>query len=153
MESYEYLGSYFDAFPPESKSFVMNLYCQSAREFTEGTATVEELLRSVGARCIRGYREGTPRAQLLETVRASLTTDEAKKLAAFVIQRERLTPELKKKLKIERASSYRAKWMAEHPASPKQLALLRKLGHSEIPASLAEASALIDALLKANKAA
>lgn len=145
---FDYQGGFFDQFPAESRSYLMNLFCFSCREFV-GSPTIEELLAAVARRVEKGIFYGN-RVELLEKVAAALSTEEAKGLAAFVIQRESLPFELRAKIKSERALQYRSQWMAAQPPTPQQLNYLKKLGCQVKPASMEEASERIDAALKFN---
>lgn len=69
--------------------------------------------------------------------------------ARWALWWERQPREVKARLKAERAGEAVERWMEGQPPTARQLAFLRKLGHTgEGPANRLEASRLIDSLLQ-----
>jgi hypothetical protein len=69
----------------------------------------------------------------------------ALRYAAHVVAYERLPLEERERIKDARTARFRQEWIEHQPPTDKQLAFLRSLGCSEIPASRAETSRWIDA--------
>lgn len=152
MKSYQYDGEYLQQFNESDRSLVANQFCYSFREWREGAPAPEELLRATCARVLRAYREGDPRADLLEAVYHSLSSDEALKFAAFIVWRESLSPGERARLKRESGEAYKQKYLEAQQPTPRQLSFLRSLGSEVTPENRAAASKMIDALIKAKSA-
>ena len=139
---YDYQGPFLELWPAARRSLIVNQFCFAVRD---GAKDADEVLQSVRAdaekRIDAGYETQVDSQKVLLL---ALETDEARKFAEFILWRESLPYEEKQRLKDESGQSYRAAWMQQRPATPKQLKYLEALACHIIPASMAEASQLID---------
>lgn len=69
--------------------------------------------------------------------------EEAAALAAYCLWWEGLSPGEKAQLKAEASERHRVEWMRQQPATQKQVAFLRQLGHRGVVGDRQEASAEI----------
>jgi hypothetical protein len=135
--------SLLDHFPPERRSLIANQFFTAYRS---GAETVDAILLAVKADVLR--RILTEEGDRLETQQLLLSILErggATDYAKQIVDRERLSPEEKLRLKNERSDHYRRESMKAKPATAPQLQVLRTLGCKTKPANRLEASQLIEA--------
>lgn len=149
----EYKGEYLKQFPQFKRGVVGNLFYASVRA---GRWTPPEALYGVQCDLESDLRKpwlsGESR-ELKEQVLGSLTQDDAYEYAAYVIERERASPEERSEFKAKRGEAHRQAYMETNPPTGKQIAYLKALGCPDEPQTRAEASRLIDEWLKKKRAA
>ncbi len=129
----------------------MNMFLYAVRFTPEASALVivADVRANIGAAVALSKLGTSQRANLIDLAREMRAhPDEALSLAAWAIYWKQLPPQEKAKQKQKSASDGIHARMSTKPPSEKQLTLLRKLGHADPPASMAEASGLIDHLLR-----
>lgn len=141
--------AFLEHFPAERRSFVSNWFLTEVRA---GRSDPNAVVRAVRERLrlyINRYDSDPAGKYCLFLDELDANPSEALRYARWSLDWERMTPEQKARHKAQRNVEGINLWMETQEPSEKQIALLTKLGHAERPASKAEASRLIDALLKA----
>ena len=126
------------------------MFCSAVRL---GGRTVDAVLTAVRAdvesrlRSARRYGDAA-RIQQFSAFRDYLDTEQvtARAYARWILGWESLSIAEKDKVKAEQGAEHRQRWMAEQPATERQIQYLRALGWTAEVSSKAEASELIDRL-------
>jgi hypothetical protein len=162
MENWAYEGNFLEQFSGYERNIVTQAYCRAYRgvnpvyitapEADKAEAqTLEQMLerldKEITDRCAQDWISVEMRVALSKLMLV-FRSDESKEFARFIAKREKRPPEDKAKAKEAAKEVYVQKAMAAKPPSMKQLALLKKLGVEIAPASMSEASMLIDRALK-----
>lgn len=147
MRTFAFRGPYLEQFPQLRRSLVANQFCFAVRA---GAKTVEDVLAWVSRDCRRRitdpYTDDEAR-DLQRYLLATLEYGEASEFAEFILQREKLSPKDKQRLRAVDGQVYVEQHMAGLPPTQKQLDLLKRLGHPGTPTTRLEASRAIDSLL------
>lgn len=136
--------------PAATRSTIANWFFTAVRSGTSDPAAIVAQVRTDLHRRLQ-WTSTSPQRQLLAQVATALQADPvaARTYAASVYPREQLPEAAKAALKHEKAKAFVLEAMKGKPATDKQLALLRSLGHGgAVPNDRAEASMLIETLLR-----
>lgn len=141
---YEYDGSFLKSWPPLRRGVVGNYFYDAVRR---GAKDVEALLDAVEEFAqgkFNMYGDAGNEGQDLRVLLSLIDDLETRKFAEYVLWRESLSLEERRRLKSEAGSDYRAAWMAQKPPTAKQLKYLEALACHIVPANMQEASQLIE---------
>lgn len=158
---WNYDGDFLRQFPSTHTGAVANVFCEC---FRDGNRDVVSLLVAVkrwavahdaeGGRFTKEYQASESYANGAKAYRrlvSAVETEEAERFAAFIIWRESLSREEKRRLKEEAEAENRETYirvaMSEKPPTEKQLAYLKRLNVSTVPRTRLEASELIEVAL------
>lgn len=141
---YDYEGSFLEQWPAPRRSLIVNQFCYAVRA---GAVDVKAVLEKVGADAQERFwrrGDGDDQGQAQRILLAVIDDEETHRFADFILWRESLSPEGKRKLKEESGQDFRLAWMKNKPPSEKQLKYLEALACYIIPANMLEATQLID---------
>lgn len=133
---------FLDQFALDRRSLIASQFFAAVRA---GADTVEDVIRTVKGDC--HFRMVTSKGEIWTAQRqllCLLETEEARRYAQEVIEREALPAEEKRRLKVERQERHRRDYLRARLPTERQLRFLKSLGCNETPASRLEASDLID---------
>lgn len=136
--------SFLDQFALARRSLIANQFFNAVRS---GAITSETVLRSVKADALRRmmFPEDRERWNTQRQLVSLLETDEARRYAQEVLDREALPSDVKQKLKTDRSEQYRREYLKAQRPTQRQLLFLKSLGCEVVPANRLEASDLIEA--------
>ena len=137
--------SYFlDQFVPARRSLIANQFFNAVRS---GATTTGDVIGSVKADALRRmmFPEDRERWNTQRQLVSLLETDEARRYAQEVLDREALPSDVKQKLKTDRSEQYRREYLKAQRPTQRQLLFLKSLGYEVVPANRLEASDLIEA--------
>jgi hypothetical protein len=148
IDKWDYDGEFLTWFPKAAQSTIANWFCYAVRD---GAANVNQVLQQVEYKAMRRLNHPTEAitSDVLGDLIKNIGCPEAEDFAAFIMEREALSPEEKEQLKASNDTGYRNAYMANEEPTAKQLSYLKSLGCKNAPASKLEASRMIDSLVKA----
>jgi hypothetical protein len=137
-------------FPSARRSYVANTFLHAvragARTPLQVLAHVEHALSESAIRSRRwGFSETVERTEMVYSI-LNEYHDEALVFCEWAIWWESLPPAERDRQKAARGAEYRTAYMAQKPASDKQISYVRSLGYTGEITSSAHASELIDRL-------
>ena len=112
---WEYDGQFLKRYPKLGQGTICNWFCYAVRD---GARTVSEVLSNVEHTVRRRMpmRDGYSLSNDdLEALLEHLLDPEAEDFAAFILEREALSPEEKERLKADSDKQYQQAYMAEQP--------------------------------------
>lgn len=141
---WEYDGQYLVQFPKLAHGTIANYFCYAVRDGFTGVGGVLSNVEFQARRRIGRVEGCAVNDEVLETLIASLGSEDAEDFALFILWREQLPPDERTRLKEVSGTTYRNGYMAQQPATEKQIKYLRALGCQAVPQSKLEASQLIE---------
>jgi len=142
--NWDYEGEFLNAWSPARRSLIVNQFCNAVRA---GAFTVNQILEMVGAEANEYWfqnGDGGERGQAQRLLLKLIDEPETRKFAEFILRREGLPDEEKRRLKEAAGDRYRRDYMEKQPPTEKQLGYLRSLGYLHTPTNRLEASDLIE---------
>ena len=134
-----------DSFAERERSLVANIFCHAARA---GAQTPAAVLAAVRSDVEHRIRSAPYQRDQMVRLRNLLDTDDAQAFARWVLTWEALSFAEKDRIKQQRGAEHRQRWMATQPPTERQVKYLRVLGYQGEVESKAQASELIDRLLR-----
>lgn len=153
LSSWDYDGQFLSRFPQPAHNVITQLFLRAIRG---GQTMPLSIIANVKDRAEESLQYGGWESFEPSDIRVflkSLDDVEAQDFAAFLLEREALSPEEKTRLKSAKQSQHAVAYMADQPPTEKQISYLKKLGCAEVPTSKAHASQLIDACLRQKESA
>lgn len=153
LSSWDYDGQFLSRFPQPTHNVITQLFLRAIRG---GQAMPLSTIASVKDHAEEALQYGGWDSFEPSDIRVfleSLDDVEAQDFAAFLLEREALSPEEKARLKSAKQSQHVATRMTGQPPTEKQLNYLRSLGCKDTPKTKLEASQWIDQLVSAKKEA
>lgn len=158
MMEWEYKGNFLEQFEAARRSYITNIFCYAYRggnwieqPKAAPAKDLTEMLERIRNYCDARLAEPhiTHNRGILEALLLLVGDPEAKEFARHIAKREQLSQADKDRLKTEAQKQFVSKAMQIKPPSEKQVAYLKKLGCSTVPASMQEASELIEQFKRA----
>lgn len=154
ITKWDYEGEFLNQFLPNMRGTVANWFCyavRGAKGFLKAD-TPEGICVSVHREIERKLRwndiySEDQEATYLKGINA-VQTNEAVRFAAFILERENLSPEERNKLRDGLGAEHAKERMSQEPPTQKQLDYLQALKCSIVPVSKLEASDLIGQYVK-----
>jgi hypothetical protein len=145
-------NTFLARFPDNRRSYLTNLFLSGPRR---GLTDPQDVLDHVWKHLQAGidhtrHESARNREQLLAETIATFP-DEARAFAQWAIHYVEQPAEQREEARRTQQEEHIARWLAEQPASEKQIAYLRSLGHQGEIASKLEASRLIEHLKQGGK--
>ena len=152
LSSWDYDGQFLSRFPQPAHNVITQLFLRAIRDGQTMPLSVIARVKEITEEELEfgGWPSFLPSE--IRVFLESLDDVEAQDFAAFLLERESLSPEEKARLKSAKQSQHVAARMTSQPPTEKQINYLKKLGCKETPTSKAHASQLIDACLRQKEA-
>jgi hypothetical protein len=144
--------TFLSYFPTTRRSFVANWFLNAVRHGMRTPSTVLAYVEAELDRAQAWVRHWSDDSQeRYDQLAAAIAEHRTEALAfsCWALRWETLTPEQKRAHRAQGGEQYARAWMEQQPATERQLAFLRALGHTAAVESRQEASDLIEQLRRA----